>query len=386
MDAFFAQIEQLKNPALRGKPLIVGGAIGNRGVVATCSYEARKFGIHSAMSAAKARRLCPHAIFIGGNLTSYVYYSTRIIDILHKFSPIVEPTSIDEAYIDITESLNLYRSAVEIAQAIKDQIYDTLCLTCSIGVAENKLLAKTASDMNKPDGLTTLWSHELEEKFFPMPVRKLRGVGPQTEKVLVEWGIRTIADLKDYPPKKLKQKFGVYGEHLHKIASGRSDAQVVAWDDIADEKSMSHEHTLYEDSSDIDFLKSLMLTLTDKVVIRLKRDGFLAKTVRIRLRYSDFTTLTREITLPELIDDVESIYSTALSLFEKNWDRNSPVRLIGVGVTNLHKYAENPQIDLFNENMRRKKRDCGDVVESIRDKFGKYSIMRAGSLPFRSDY
>jgi len=165
MDAFFAQIEQVKNPSLRGKPVVVGGEAGNRGVVSTCSYEAREYGIHSAMSSAQARKLCPHAIFIGGNLNGYVYISAQILNILHRFSPIVEPTSIDEAYLDITGCMHLYDGPIKLARAIKQEIMKEVELTCSIGIAENKLLAKTASDMNKPDGLTTLWTWELNDKY-----------------------------------------------------------------------------------------------------------------------------------------------------------------------------------------------------------------------------
>ncbi len=386
MDAFFAQVEQVKNPALRGKPIIVGGDAGHRGVVATCSYEARKYGIHSAMSSAEARRRCPHAIFVGGNLTNYVYISAQIQDTMNYYTPIVEPTSIDEAYLDITESYHLYGTPEKLAQDLKDNIKKRLHLTCTVGIAENKLLAKTASDMNKPDGLNTLWMHELEEKFFPMEIRKLRGVGPQTEKALKKLGINTIRDLKDYPEKKLSQHFGLHGEHLSKMAHGLSDTPVHSFEEMEDEKSMSHEHTLYEDTSDMIFLKSLMITLTDKVVARLKKAQFLAKTVRLKIRYSDFSTITREVTLNSMTDDVNIIYKTALSLLPVDDVVTNKVRLVGVGVTKLHEAVESPQIELFAESSISKKRRCGDVVEDIRDKFGKFSIVRASSLPYRWEH
>jgi DNA polymerase-4 len=386
MDAFFAQVEQVKNPALRGKPIIVGGEAGNRGVVATCSYEARKYGIHSAMSAAKAKQLCPHAIFLSGNLTNYVFISAQILDILQRYTPLVEPTSIDEAYLDITDSVHLYGSPEALARDIKNTILDTLKLTCTIGIAENKLLAKTASDFNKPDGLNTLWNHELEEKFYPLHIRKLRGVGPQTEKFFIEWGIKTIRDLKEYSEKRLKQHFGLYGEHLNRIASGISDTPVCSLDDVPEEKSMSHEHTLYEDTSDIEFLKSLLITLTDKVVVRMKKALFIAKTVRLKLRYSDFTTITREVTLHDFTDEVDTIYKTALGLIPLDKVIEKKVRLIGVGVTKLIESEELPQIDLFEDDSHFRRRKCGDVVEDIRDKFGKFSIVRASSLPYRWDH
>jgi DNA polymerase-4 len=386
MDAFFAQVEQVKNPALRGKPIIVGGDAGHRGVVATCSYEARKYGIHSAMSSAEARRRCPHAIFVGGNLTNYVYISAQIQDIMNDYTPLVEPTSIDEAYLDITESYHLYGTPENLAQDLKDSIKKRLQLTCTVGIAENKLLAKTASDMNKPDGLNTLWMSELEEKFLPMEIRKLRGVGPQTEKALKKLGINTIRDLKDYPEKKLRQYFGLHGEHLNKMAHGLSDTPVHSFEEMEDEKSMSHEHTLYEDTSDLIFLKSLMITLTDKVVVRLKKAQFLAKTVRLKIRYSDFSTITREVTLNRMTDDFNIIYKTALSLLPEDDVISKKVRLVGVGVTKLHEALNTPQIELFEEGSISKKRKCGDVVEDIRDKFGKFSIVRASSLPYRWEH
>ncbi|MBD3216980.1 MAG: DNA polymerase IV [candidate division Zixibacteria bacterium] len=386
MDAFFAQVEQVKNPALRGKPIIVGGDAGHRGVVATCSYEARKYGIHSAMSSAEARRRCPHAIFVGGNLTNYVYISAQIQDIMNDYTPIVEPTSIDEAYLDITESYHLYGTPEKLAQDLKDNIKKRLQLTCTVGIAENKLLAKTASDMNKPDGLNTLWMNELEEKFFPMEIRKLRGVGPQTEKALKRLGINTLRDLKDYPEKKLSQNFGLHGEHLSKMAHGLSDTPVHSFEEMEDEKSMSHEHTLYEDTSDLIFLKSLMITLTDKVVARLKKAQFLAKTVRLKIRYSDFSTITREVTLNSMTDDVNTIYKTALTLLPVDDVVSNKVRLVGVGVTKLHEAVETPQIELFEESSISKKGKSGDVVEDIRDKFGKFSIVRASSLPYRWEH
>lgn len=386
MDAFFAQVEQVKNPALKGKPIVVGGEAGNRGVVATCSYEARKYGIHSAMSAAKARQLCPHAIFLSGSLTNYVFISAQIMEILQGYTPIVEPTSIDEAYLDVTQSVHLYGSPEALGMDIKKQILEKLKLTCTIGIAENKLLAKTASDFNKPDGLNTLWDHELETKFYPLPIIKLRGVGPQTEKILLKWGIKTIRDLKDYPEKKMRQHFGLYGEHLSKIAKGLSDTPVCSLDDIPDEKSMSHEHTLYEDTSDLEFLKSLLITLADKVVVRMKKANFIGKTVRLKLRYADFTTITREVTLHDFTDEVETIYKTALGLIPIDEVIKNKVRLIGVGVTKLIESEDLPQIDLFDDDFHARRRKCGEVVEDIRDKFGKFSIVRASSLPYRWDH
>lgn len=385
MDAFFAQIEQVANPELRGKPVIVGGDFFGRGVVATCSYEARKYGIHSAMPASKARKLCPHAIFVNGHYSSYTYISSQIIEILLRFTPLVEATSIDEAYLDISDSLNLYGDPIETAKNIKDAIYSELQLTCSIGISENRLLAKTASDMNKPDGLTTLFKNEIEEKFFPLAIRKLRGVGPQTEEVLKKWGIETIRDLADFPQDRLEQTFGVYGLQLKKKALGEASSHVTPIDEAEDEKSISNEHTLHEDSSDLVFVRSLLMTLSDKVASRMKKAGFLAKTIRLKLRFSNFKTITREKTIDKYTDNPETIFTTLSAMIPDERAKREKVRLIGAGVTSLKKIADSPQFDLFGQNSMSRRTTANDTVEEIRKKHGRFSIVRAVSLPFKWD-
>jgi len=386
MDAYFAQIEQVKNPALRGKPIIVGGDAGHRGVVASCSYEARKYGIHSAMSSAQARILCPNAIFVGGNLTNYVYYSARILGILHSYSPLVEPTSIDEAYIDVTDSVHLYGNPGDLARRIKRSIMQELGLTCSIGISENKLLAKTASDFNKPDGLSTLWRRELKDKFYPLPVGKLRGVGPKTEAILKGWGIDTIGQLAAFPEGKLKARFGIFGSHLKRISNGICEEKVVPQNDLECEQTMSHEHTLYQDTSDLDFLRTLLITLAEKVFLRMREAERVARTVRLRLRYADFTTISREITPPELITDTNSIFRYTAGLIPCEVVRKKKVRLIGVGVKNLIPAGELIQLGLITDESRLRRERCADVMKDIRDKFGRYSILRAASLPFRGEH
>jgi DNA polymerase-4 len=308
------------------------------------------------------------------------------MEFLLKFTPIMEPTSIDEAYLDITLSQNLYGGPVQTARKIKDVIIDKLGLTCSIGISENKLLAKTASDMNKPDGLTTLYKSELEEKFFPLKIRKLRGVGPQTEEVLHKWGIYTIRDLAQYPQDKLEKTFGVYGIQLNQKARGEDDSPVVPIEDAPEEKSISNEHTLHEDSSDLMFVRSLLMTLSDKVASRMKKAGFRARTVRLKLRYSDFKTITREKTLEKYTDNPETIYAVTSSLIPEKDAISKQVRLIGAGVTNLKKISESPQYDLFGDAEVSRRSAANNTVEKIRDKHGRFSIVRAVSLPFRWDH
>lgn len=386
MDAFFAQIEQVANPELRGKPVIVGGDFFGRGVVATCSYEARKYGIHSAMPASKARKLCPHAIFVNGHYSSYTYISSRIIQILLRFTPLVEATSIDEAYLDISDSLNLYGEPIEIARKIKEAIFRELQLTCSIGISENRLLAKTASDFDKPDGLTTLYKHEIEGKFFPLAIRKLRGVGPQTEEVLNKWGIKTIRDLADFPQDRLEQTFGIHGVQLKKKALGQSSSHVTPIEEAQDEKSISNEHTLHEDSSDLVFVRSLLMTLSDKVASRMKKAGFLAKTIRLKLRFSNFKTITREKTLDKYSDNPETIFRITSYLIPEERAKQEKIRLVGAGVTNLKKIADSPQYDLFGQNAISRRSTANNTVEEIRKKHGRFSIVRAVSLPFKWDH
>jgi DNA polymerase-4 len=382
MDAFYAQVEQLHRPELRGIPLIVGLGDSRRGVVATCSYEARAFGVRSGMPIGEALRLCPQATVVAGSFDAYEYYAEKIRDIFREFTPLVEPTSIDEAYLDVTKSLSIYRDGVTVAGELKRRIKEMLSLICSVGVSVNKHLAKVASALEKPDGLTTMWPEELPSKFFVLDVSKLFGVGPVTTQHLNEIGIFKVGQLAEAPLPLLTRRFGVMGEHFRRIANGLDDSPVKPHDDLPHERSMSHEHTFEYDINDFELIDSVILYLTDKVVQRLKKRQFVARTITLRVRYADFKTITRDKTISRPTDDVHTIFRIARSLLPEKEAKERTIRLLGVRVSKLTEIDDDDQISLFvNENSARQ-RIAANVVEQIRSKFGKSSIARAGSLHY----
>lgn len=382
MDAFYAQVEQLHRPELRGLPLLVGIGDSRRGVVATCSYEARAFGVKSGMAMGEALRLCPQATVVAGSFDAYEYYADRIREIFREFTPLVEPTSIDEAYLDVTRSMNLFSGAVAIARELKKRIKERLDLTCSVGVSVNKHLAKVASALEKPDALTTMWPHELPAKFFVLDVSKLFGVGPVATRRLNEAGIFKIGELAGVPLSLLTKRFGVMGEHFRRIANGLDESPVQPHDDLHHERSMSHEHTFEYDIRDFELIDSVILHLTDKVVQRLKKRRFVARTITLRVRYADFKTITRDRTINRPTDDVQTIYSVARSLLPEKTVVQRTVRLLGVRVSKLTSLDEDDQMTLFSSDISIKQRTAADAVEAIRTKFGKGSIVRAGSLAY----
>ena len=384
MDAFYAQVEQMHRPELRGKPIIVGLGAPKRGVVATCSYEAREYGVKSGMSAVEALRLCPPAILVQGSMDSYVHYAELIRGIFREFTPCVEPTSIDEAFLDVTASLKIFPDPVDIAKSLKKEVLNRLGLTCSVGMSVNKHIAKIASALEKPDGLTAIWPHEFDEKFFPLDVGKIYGVGPVTRRTLNEVGIFTVGDLANADRRSLSKRLGVNAAHLIKVAKGLDDSPVHAHEDQADEKSISHESTFDRDSRDLSFMHSVILHLTDKVRSRMRKGCFYARTVTLRVRFADFETISRAHSLEEVTDDVSLIYETARSLLPVEKALRKGVRLLGVRASNLSKTNHTEQISLFDDRASAKKHDVQEAVELVRKRFGKKSIVRAGSLKFLS--
>ncbi|HHY45864.1 MAG TPA: DNA polymerase IV [Firmicutes bacterium] len=381
MNAFFAAVEQHDNPALKGKPVIVCGDPDGRSVVSTASYEARPFGIKAGMPVTQARRLCPQGVFIKGHIQRYVEISLEILKIYQSFTPLVEPFSIDEAFLDVTGCDKLYGSPVEIAKLIKAKIRRELDLMCSIGVATNKLLAKMASDFQKPDGLVVIRQEDIPGKIWPLPVRALIGVGEKTEKALNYMGIKTIGELAGYPLHLLERKFGVVGRVLHRMAWGMDDSPVRSTEFPI--KSLSNEYTLPEDTIDQDILKTHLLRLSDEVGRRLRGAGYLGKTIGIKLRYEDFITITRSESLMDFTDSNSTISQKAWELFIRNWQRWRKVRLVGVAVSNLiERRRYQRQLSLFDDYPKLAKQAAIDrALDKIQDKFGKDSIMRAGAVP-----
>jgi DNA polymerase-4 len=380
MDAFFAALEENKNPHLRGKPIVVGGSPTGRGVVSTASYATRQFGIHSGMSAAEALRLCPHAVFVGSELQQYTYVSAELINIYHTFSPKVETTSVDEAFLDITGCGHLFGSEEGLGQALKNTIHEKLGLTCSVGIASTKVMAKLASSVFKPDGLTVLDRQGIEQFVYPLPVDKLWGIGPATLKVLEEMGIHTIEDLATFPLEKLQQRFGKCGYALGKIARGEEDSAVLGAHELPLDKSMSHERTLSRDVADPDIQKATLHYLSDKVARRMRRHKYEGRTITLKLRWADFTTITRAISFSHYTDDTMFIYKIVRGIWiSAVRGTHKKVRLLGVAVSHLRHTTTQPQLGLFDARAGRKFKPTDPTVDQLRNKFGESVILRAYS-------
>lgn len=333
MDAFFAAVEQKRHPELIARPVIIGGDGDptKRGVVSTASYEARKFGIHSAMPLRTAYKLCPEAVFLPVDYEEYSRVSEKVKNILREFSPLMEDVGIDEAFLDISGS---EEASEEIAKKIKDKIKTELDLTCSIGIARNKLLAKIASDMKKPDGLTIISEGDIEKIIWPLPVRKLWGVGPKTEAYLKSMGINTIGELAAMPLEKLIGHFGAsYGNYLYEASRGIDESPMVThWEP----KSSSREVTFQRDTSDWQIIAKTLAGIAKEVADDIKRAGYLCRTVTVKIRFEDFKTYTRAKTMPEFTDSNEIIRKAAFEALSRI-ELKKKVRLVGVRVSGLKK-------------------------------------------------
>lgn len=374
MDAFFASVEQRDNPALQGKPVLVGGD-GPRGVVAAASYEARKFGCHSAQPTVIAKRLCPSAIIVSGRHSDYRAVSKQVFEILERFSPAIQPISIDEAFLDVTGSTKLFGSPTEIAKQIRTLIKHETQLTCSVGVAPNKFLAKLASDMDKPDGFTVIHPDRIQQTLDPLPINKLWGVGQSTERTLNALGIRTVKDLRAHPLESLQSRLGDLGEHLYKLARGIDD-RPVRIDRQA--KSISHEHTFETDLESADEVRSLIARQSQDVARRLRKHNRYARTISIKVRFGDFETITRSTTLENQTDETRVIHDSARTLFDE-WAKSfHPVRLIGVAVSQLTDAPASP--GLFDTQDHAKDRAVDQTSDQINTRFGKDAITRASAL------
>ncbi|NCO39306.1 MAG: DNA polymerase IV [Armatimonadetes bacterium CG_4_10_14_3_um_filter_66_18] len=375
MDAFYAAIEQRDRPELRGKPVIVGGSAEGRGVVSAASYEARKFGVRSAMPAVTARRLCPQGVFLPVRMQRYHEVSGQLMELLHSFTPLVEPLSVDEAFLDVTGSEKLFGDAVTIAGQIKRRTRDEFGLTGSVGAAPNKFLAKVASDLEKPDGLTVV-AHGKEAEFLaPLPLSRLWGVGPATEKKLESLGVRTIGELAVYPVEALSHYFGAVGEGLHELALGRDDRPVVT---ESEAKSLGHETTFAQDVADLAHLRLTLLDLSHQVATRLRRSRKRARTVVLKLRDESFNTITRSETVAEPTATGAVLFEVAWRLLLASRTRKK-VRLIGVTGANLIDEAADAQLHLFADDETRR-RSVEEVADVIRERFGSGAIQPAALL------
>ena len=377
MDAFYAAVEVREDPSLRGKPVVIGHR-GRRGVVSTCSYEARRFGVHSAMPSVVAERLCPGAVWLPGRMALYVEVSHRIREVLDRYSPLVEPLSIDEAFLDLTGIARDLADGGRIAAAIKQEIRERERLTGSAGVSQNKFLAKVASDLEKPDGLVVFPLEEVPTRLWPLPVERLWGVGPKTAERLRSHGLVTIADLVRAPEGRLARLLGEgSAEHLLALAHGSDDRTVEAGREA---KSISEERTYGEDLTRPADVDKALLARADGVARELRREGLVARTVHIKVRTGDFETVTRAKTLAEPTDLAEVVLEAARELFRERVDlKGRGVRLLGVGVSGLAA-AGAGQAALFEDARQEKLRSLARAADEIREKFGKAALGRARLL------
>lgn len=394
MDAFFAAIEIRNNPRLKGKPIMVGGGLNQRGVVSTCSYEARKYGVHSGMSTVQAKRMCPHGVFISAGLRGYVYASACLQKIFESYTPIVEPCSVDEAFLDITGTERLYGGPIQLVRAMKAEIADKLNLTCSIGVAPSKYLAKMASGLNKPDGLTVMDQDKFQEVFFPLPVDELWGIGESTKRTLAGKGIHTVRDLAQSDPHFLKRIFGKNGFALSAMSRGIDDSEVHCYPEMPHDKSMSHETTLPQDIYDPSLIKATILWLSDKVARRLRKGGYAGRTISVKIRSASFATITRSHTVARLTDRCDVIFHHAVRLVPREYGMKTKVRLLGVRVSNLRKIRgsgddetadlftapDSPQMELMVDHVEDHVHRLTEAVDAIRDKYGEHIIKLAGTI------
>ncbi len=371
MDAFYPSVEVLDNPDLRGKPVVVGGS-RERGVVSSASYEARKYGLHSAQPMATAMRLCPHAVFLRGRMSRYREISGRVFEIFQRFTPLVEKLSIDEAFLDVTGCGRLFGSPEEIARKIKDAVLREIGLTASAGVAPSKFVAKIASDLEKPDGLTVVPEEKVREFLDPLPVSRMWGVGKITRVALEKLNIQTFRDLSRMPVEVLERRFGKYGTRMHELSTGIDEREVVPEHDT---KSIGHEETFSEDIVDLGCAARKLLFLAGKVARRMRKDSLQGKTVTLKVKYRDFTSITRSATLPASTDDALEIYRAVLNLLNKTEAGRRPVRLLGVSLSQLLDVRMQSQMSLFSEDEGfQKKKNLNAALDSITEKFGDQII------------
>ncbi len=364
MDAFYASVEIKDNPTLAGQPVVVGGDV-RRGVVSSASYEARAFGVRSAMPVSQALRVCPQAIVLKNRFSRYREISQSIRSIFLHYTPVVEPLSLDEAFLDVTASEATFGPAVKIGREIKQRIKDETGLTCSVGVASNKFLAKIASDLKKPDGFVVVPSEKIENFLKELPIRRLWGVGPVTEKKLQEQGITKIGDLQTLSLDEIVKRFGKWGLHLHKLSRGLDDRPV---EPNRETKSVSRETTFLEDLHEASALKAVLREMTEEVANDLLKEELVAKTIQIKIRFDNFETITRSRSIDEPTNQAERILQVAEKLLDERVKLNRRgVRLVGVGVEHVRSVHQ-AQLSLFSDTARVKQDKLRRIANSLRKK------------------
>jgi DNA polymerase-4 len=375
LDAFYASVEVLDDPSLRGKPVIVGGRPGDRGVVSAASYEARAFGVHSAMPLRTAGRRCPQGVFLPGRPERYRELSEQVMAIFASYTPMVEPISLDEAFLDVSASAAAFGDGETIGRQIKDRVLDEVGLVVSVGVATNKLCAKVASDLRKPDALVVVPPGEEAAFLAPLPIRRLWGVGPQAQAALADYGVTTIGQLAAIPIGTLHRRFGSHGDDLSARARGRDGSPVGT---MQAPKSVGHEHTFDTDTADVGRLEATLLDLAESVASRLRRHDLAAGSVQLKLRYEGFETLTRQTPLPLQTRDSDPLFATAIALLRRTLVEGRGVRLIGITAINL---TDAQQLTLFDAPQRTDR--LARSIDVVRERFGDRAITRARLLTER---
>jgi DNA polymerase-4 len=380
MDAFFVSVEELFDPSLKGKPVVVGGKANQRGVVSAASYAARKFGVHSAMPLRTAAQLCPHALFVEGHMGRYVEYSRQVFDILNRFSPRVEMASIDEAYLDLTGTERLHGPPMKVAHKLHETILTEVGLNCSLGLGSSRLVAKISSDNAKPNGVLYVLPGQEAKFLAPLAVRTVPGVGKKAEAALHKLGIRKVGDLARLDESFLAHHFGKWGLALAGKAIGQDsggwfDSEIGAHEDA---KSISHEHTFNQDTADQTQLETVLLKLSEMVAKRLRAAQVYAKTIQLKLRYQDFSTYTRALTLDHATQIDQEVAGAVSKLFRQAWDQRTPIRLLGVHAGSLQ--ASEGQMSLLDEAKTERLRQAFRSIDHIRDRYGAASISLAKTL------
>ncbi|MCL4243160.1 MAG: DNA polymerase IV [Dehalococcoidia bacterium] len=375
LDAFFVSMELLRRPELRGLPVVVAGGLGNRGVVSTASYEARRFGVRSALPVSQARRLCPHAVFLETDFAYYAQASQRFHAILRDFTPVVEPAGADEAYLDVAGSEALFGPPEAIARTIRRRVHDEIGINASVGVSINKLVSKVASDAAKPDGLVVVPAGTEAAFLAPRPIRDLPMVGKKTAEVLSGLGIHTIGDIARTPESALVARFGAHGAELRARALGIFDAPVLAGRGEA--KSISRETTFDVDEPDGDRLRAILRGQAERVAADLARQGKAGRTVTLKLRFPPFETISRSVTTGVAVELADDLHAAAVALFDRAWAEHDrrPVRLLGVGVSNLRERARQLRLGETLDADR-----LQDTVAELRDRFGETAVRRGAEI------
>ena len=380
MDAFFVSVEELYDPSLKGKPVVVGGQRDERGVVSAASYAARKFGVHSAMPLRTAAKMCPQAIFVDGHPERYRECSEKVFRVLSAFSPQVEMASIDEAYLDMTGTARLHGPPLLAAHKLHARMKQETGLNCSVGIGSSRLIAKVSSGQAKPNGVLWIVSGQESKFLAPLDVREIPGVGKVMEKHLHEIGIKKVGDLARLEDSELEQRFGKWGLALAgksrgEDAGGWFDSEVGA---DSEAKSISHEHTYNEDTADVNQLEATLMRLCEMVARRLREAKLHTRTIQLKLRYKDFTTITRAHTLPAPTQLDGEIFAQIRTLFRKNWKPGMQVRLLGVQASSFEQQPE--QINLLEGGRQQRWKDALAVADRLRDKFGESSVKLATGM------